>query len=513
LYDIESALLSSVGSQYLYTGDEIKPSVSGLTYEISDSLCGDVTVSLIEGVDYTVEYKNNIEKGTGSVVITGKGIFTGTKTINFSIYDTMSNCSASLEYEKILYDGNVKTPAVSVKCGDTILVKDTDYTLAYVNNKEEGTAIVTITGKGNYAGSIEKTFSIYKNDISSASISLSYDSVLYDGSPKEPIVMVTLGNEALTKDKDYTVTYKNNTMPGTAVVEINGINQYKGAVTKAFLIEGLSLENAEVKLKESIYSYDGSPKTPSVTVALGDKTLVKDTDYTLTYEDNINDGTAYAVVTGTGIYTDVVKVSFVILPYNAGMDSVYPDGTLIDGNYVYGVTDDEKMEVEVCCPASKNITKVQIPATIKDENGVIYTVTSIGQKAFYKNTKIKSIIVGNNVKSIEDYAFYGCKNVSKINFGKSVEIIGGSSFRKCTKLTSITLPKSIDELGKNAFYGCSKLKTITINASSVVDVSSNAIKGISKKAVIKVPKKLVTKYKKKFSKKTGFKSSMKIKKK
>jgi hypothetical protein len=506
-YILGESLIDMYETSILYTGYEIKPTVS-VKYKYNE-----LTFSLVENEDYTLIYEDNVNVGTASVKIIGRGCYLGSVTKNYQIYNTMDKCDVTLEYETVLYDGNVKTPAVSVKCGDTILVKDTDYTLAYVNNKEEGTAIVTITGKGNYAGSIEKTFSIYKNDISSASISLSYDSVLYDGSSKEPIVTVTLGNETLTKDKDYTVTYKNNTKPGTAVVEINGINQYKGAVTKAFLIEGLSLENAEVKLKESIYSYDGSPKKPSVTVTLGDKTLVKDTDYTLTYEDNINDGTAYAVVTGKGIYTDVVKASFVILPYNAGMDAVYPDGTLIDGNYVYGVTDDEKMEVEVCCPASKNITKVQIPATIKDENGTIYTVTSIGQKAFYKNTKIKSIIVGNNIKSIEDYAFYGCKNVSKINFGKSVEIIGGSSFRKCTKLTSITLPKSIDELGKNAFYGCSKLKTITINASSVVDVSSNAIKGISKKAVIKVPKKLVTKYKKKFSKKTGFKSSMKIKKK
>ena len=71
----------------------------------------------------------------------------------------------------------------------------------------------------------------------------------------------------------------------------------------------------------------------------------------------------------------------------------------------------------------------------------------------------------------------------------------------------------MDELGKNAFYGCKKLSAITIQANSVVDIADNAIKGISKKAVIKVPKKLLKGYKKELGKKTGFKKTMKIKKK
>ena len=185
---------------------------------------------------------------------------------------------------------------------------------------------------------------------------------------------------------------------------------------------------------------------------------------------------------------------------------------IISNNLIYTITDDENFEVEVAGVSKNNISKLVIPGTV-NVDGWTYKVTSVGSRAFYKNTKIKSIVIGNNVASIEDYAFYGCKNVKQIKMGKSVEIIGVSSFRKCTKLTKVILPKSIDELGKNAFYGCKKLKTITINANSVVDISDNAIKGISKKAVIKVPKKLVNKYKKKFKGKTGFKKTMKIKKK
>ncbi|MDD6070351.1 MAG: leucine-rich repeat domain-containing protein [Clostridiales bacterium] len=506
-YSLDKAEIFIDSDNFVFDGNEKKPAV---TVKYIDS---DKNVPLYEGYDYRVDYINNTDIGQAKVIITGLGCYTGRIEKTYNIYGDLNKTNASLEYDKVLYDGSSKTPDIAIKMDNVTLVKDTDYTVSYENNKEEGTATVTVTGIGNYKGSIQKIFNIYKNDISKANVTLSYEKTGYDGATKEPAVTVVFGGTTLKKDVDYTVEYVNNVSPGTATVRVVGKGQYSGNIEKQFLIEGLSLENADVQLKESIYSYDGSPKTPPVTVKLGDKTLVKDTDYTLTYEDNVNDGTAYAVVTGIGIYTDIVKVSFVILPYNAGMDSVYPDGTMIDGNYVYGVTDDEKNEVELCCPATTKLTKVQVPATITDEKGVTYSVTSIGQKAFYKNTKITSLVIGNNIMSIEDYAFYGCKNISKINFGKSVEIIGGSSFRKCTKLASITLPKSIDELGKNAFYGCSKLKTITINADTVIDVNANAIKGISKKAVIKVPKKLVKKYKKEFSKKTGYKSSMKIKKK
>ena len=575
---------------YQYMGEEIKPNVPVLNYLYTDDKCGDVTITLLEGIDYSVSYSNNIDIGKAYITLTGMGVFEGSsKTFEFEINENINNCDTSIEYDSVLYDGTEKKPSITVKNKDKILTEGTDYSITYSNNIEEGQATVNIAGKGFYKGEISKSFSIYKKDITLSAVKLPYTEVLYDGKAKEPKISVKFDGTDLLKDKDYSVSYKdnvdvgkatvtvtgkgsfkgevkkefsiykydltkadisqsftevlydgnaklpditvkyenkeltkdtdysvevsNNINPGVVTFKIVGLNQYSGTVDKQFEIKGLSIENADVLLKESIYSYDGSPKTPPVEVKLGDKTLVKDTDYTLAYENNINDGTAHVVVTGIGIYTDVIKASFIILPYNAGMDSVYPEGTMIDGDFAYGVTDDEKNEVELFCPASQNVKNIQIPATITDENGTVYTVTSIGNKAFYKNTKITGVTIANTVKSIEDYAFYGCKNIKTIKMGSGVELIGNSAFRKCTKLTSIILPKSLDQLGKNVFYGCSKLKTITINAKSVVDIKANAIKGISKKAVIKVPSKLVKKYKKEFDKKSGFKGGMKVKKK
>lgn len=132
--------------------------------------------------------------------------------------------------------------------------------------------------------------------------------------------------------------------------------------------------------------------------------------------------------------------------------------------------------------------KLSIPATVKIE-GAAFKVTAIGNKAFTKCKKLKSVTIGKNVKTI-----------------------GTSAFAGDTALTKVTIGKSVTKIGKAAFSGDKKLKTITIKSSKLKSVGKNAIKGIQKKAVIKVPKKQLKKYKKLFKSKTGFKKTMKIKK-
>ncbi len=470
--------------------------------------------TLKNGEHYTISYKKNKDCGTASIIFKGIGIWKGEKEIPFEIYRILEKCDISLAYQKILYNGQKQDPDVTVKYGEETLVEGKDYTLSYKNDIDEGTATVTVTGIGTCEGSVDKTYTIYKNPAEEYDISLEYTSIFYDGRSKKPTVTVKdpEGN-LLTEGTDYELAYANDTEPGEATVTVTGKGIYKGEKVVTYTIERISLEQAAMTLSDTIYTFDGSEKKPTVTVVLNGKTLVQDVDYALTYEANINEGTAYAVVQGINHYTGAARMNFTILPYSSGKDSVYSkEDTLISKNLLYHITDEEEGEVELTSTSSKGLKSLTIPATVTCD-GKTYKVTSIGKNAFYKNTKLTSIAIGNNVTSIEDYAFYGCKNVTSIKMGRSVEIIGASSFRKCTKLKSIVLPKSIDELGKNAFYGCKKLKTITIQANSVVDIADNAIKGISKKAIIKVPKKLIKGYKKQLGKKTGYKKTMKLKKK
>ena len=76
--------------------------------------------------------------------------------------------------------------------------------------------------------------------------------------------------------------------------------------------EGTDISQAEVKLGKDSYIFAGTAKTPSVTVSLGGRTLVPNVDYTVAYRDNVNAGTAKAVVTGKGKYTGSIEMAFTI---------------------------------------------------------------------------------------------------------------------------------------------------------------------------------------------------------
>nr|MBQ8252241.1 leucine-rich repeat domain-containing protein [Lachnospiraceae bacterium] len=128
-------------------------------------------------------------------------------------------------------------------------------------------------------------------------------------------------------------------------------------------------------------------------------------------------------------------------------------------------------------PANKNLTSITIPDTVT-VGGVTRKVTAIEKNAF-KNSKIKSITIGNNIKTIGANAFYGCKYLKTVKFGKNVTAIGDKAFYKCTALTKITIPSKVKTIGKQAFYGCKKLKTVTIG-KSVNKIGSKAFYGCSK---------------------------------
>lgn len=122
-----------------------------------------------------------------------------------------------------------------------------------------------------------------------------------------------------------------------------------------------------------------------------------------------------------------------------------------------------KMEV-ICTKYSGKAAKAEVPSVVV-KNGVTYQVTGIGANAFLKNKKLKSVIIGKNVKTI----------------------------------------------GKKAFFGCKNLKKITVKTKQLKKVGNKAISGIHKSAVIKVPSKKKKAYKKLFKSKTGYKKTMKIK--
>ena len=96
---------------------------------------------------------------------------------------------------------------------------------------------------------------------------------------------------------------------------------------------------------------------------------------------------------------------------------------------------------------SKKLTSLNIPATVK-YNGMTFKVTSINKKALRKQTKLKSVTIGKNVKSIGANAFDGDKKLAKIKFsGTAIKSIGKNAFKGIKKNATFTVKKA-----KKAYY-------------------------------------------------------------
>ena len=109
-------------------------------------------------------------------------------------------------------------------------------------------------------------------------------------------------------------------------------------------------------------------------------------------------------------------------------------------------------------------SSITIPATVTHE-GVDYSVTSIGEKAFSNCSGLITINIPESVTSIGYNAFLGCSSLTTINIPENVTSIGTSAFAYCSNLTAINIPKNVTSIGDRAFYKCSDLTAINIPES------------------------------------------------
>lgn len=153
---ISSAAITYDAGPYGYTGKEWKPEVT-----VSFN-----SATLTAGNDYTVSYENNINAGTAKIIITGIGDhFTGLTEKTFTINSAeISGCTFA-PIADVTYNTKAHTPEVTVAISGRTLEADKDYTVSYASNVNAGTATVTVTGKGNFTGSANTTFTIAKADL------------------------------------------------------------------------------------------------------------------------------------------------------------------------------------------------------------------------------------------------------------------------------------------------------------------------------------------------------------
>ena len=171
---------------------------------------------------------------------------------------SISKASVTLSNSTYAYDGKAKKPGVTVKLNGKTLKNGTDYAVSYSNNTKVGTAKVTITGKGNYTGSVSKTYSI-KNNFKKATVS-GISNKSYTGKKITQSITVKYNGKTLKKGTDYTVSYSSSKSIGTATVKIAGKGSYTGTITKTFKINPAKQEIQKLTAKSKAFFVDWAQK-------------------------------------------------------------------------------------------------------------------------------------------------------------------------------------------------------------------------------------------------------------
>ena len=417
---------------------------------------------LVYGTDYTVAYENNVDAGNATVIISGTGNYYDSFSKTFKILPLQLSGITATAYSGT-YDKMGHTFTVSgVPSGGVItysLEEDGIYTDSKPTRSEAGETLVyfkvSLKNYEDYYGSTKIT--VLPISIANMTATLSQTSFVYDGKAKTPSVTVP----ELVAGTNYTVKYVGNVNAGTAKAVVEGKGNYGGTITKTFTITPASIAGKAVTLSQVSYTYDGTAKTPVVGVA----GLKQGVDYTVSYANNVNVGTATVTVTGKGNYTGTLTKTFEIKENPAPAENTTIADVKTGITYKVTKSGENGGTVEFAAPKDKKVTRVTIPETVTID-GITYDVTSVAKNAFKGCSKLKSVTIGKNVKTIGTKAFYGCKKLKTITI-------------KTTKLTSKTV-------GKNAFKGTPKNAKVKVPKKSLKAYKKFLYKkGLSKKAKIK----------------------------
>ncbi|MBR4182574.1 MAG: fibronectin type III domain-containing protein [Lachnospiraceae bacterium] len=287
-----------------YTGSGVVPSVV-INYG---------SRNLVAGREYIVTATNNVNAGIATLTISGIGGFSGYLTKKFTIKADIAGAKVAAIPDQV-YTGSAVTPSLTVNCGGNTLAKGSDYTVSFDDNVAIGKASVTLTAVENsyYYGSKTVPFNI-SNSAKGMVVTGYASTYTYTGYAITPALMVSIDGTVLTAGTDYTVSYSNNINVGTAKAVVTGKGQYSGTKTVEYRIVAKSLSNCAADLSGgNSYEYTGTTYTPAVTLTdlVSNKTLVKGTDYNVTYSNNTDPGTATVTMTAlSDNYTGTKVVTF-----------------------------------------------------------------------------------------------------------------------------------------------------------------------------------------------------------
>ncbi len=326
----------------VYTGKEIKPDLIKMSVRVENN--GAVETRVLTENDYKVSYQNNVKAGTATAVFEGVGAYSGTlkktfKILPYNLQDIQPDQITTQAAYPYMQGGSQQKPVVLFD--GKALQEGTDYSLSYRNNKRVGgTAIMTIKGKGNFTGSIVRTYQVTIRDISDMTV-IPVDKV-YQPKVKNyttRVRVVDSNGKGLVAGEDYdghfTYSYAEKITlesgevknPGELVadrervpagarirVTVTAIGKnYQGTAFGTFKI--VQADVAKTKITVPTMTYTGKPIEPKqsdITVTLNGIPLTANDYKIIEYSNNLNTGTAKLTIQGQGHYGGKKTVSFKI---------------------------------------------------------------------------------------------------------------------------------------------------------------------------------------------------------
>lgn len=476
---INSYVPSDMENYYEYTGSAIKPitSLDDLTYD----------------EDYTITYLNNTNVGTATIIFEGKGNYSGKVYKYFEITPVdIEDCDINITNSTFTFTGENIEPTVTVKY-NTALVKNTDYKISYSNNvNATESAEIIIEGIGNYAGITSLDFAIEAKDISNTAAISTIPNYYYSGREITPSINIYEGQTLLTQGQDFVLNYSDNVdVTSSANIEIEFIGNYTGFKTTSFEILAVDISDLNPSISIDTATYSGEEVIPDIDI----EGLTLDEDYTVTYKNNIDVGTATATIVGTENYTGKLTVYFEIVPANISdlkvekiesetytseevKPEIYIDGLEegIDFNVVYYNNIDVGTAAVIITGKGNYTGTVSSSFKITGLNIEDVEISEISEQTYTgKEVKPEVELYNGYTQLIEnvDYTLYYKDNIN-VNGSPYVFIRGIGNYTGTTSASFTINPKTIKKTDISASYVTSHQYTgEEINPAITIKLSAN----------------------------------------
>ena len=400
--------------------------------------------------------------------------------------------------------------AVQIGGGGITAVKAGSFTLS-----------ANVLGKSVTAG-----LRVSPKSISGATAALADASLkpVYNGLAWKPEVMVKDGDKALTKDTDYTVSWRNNKgATDAAIITVTGKGNYTDTAEITFAIAKAPLT---VTAADQTIVYGDAPNGAGVSYAgfvngENESVLGGKLSYTSDYDQFDNIGTGFSI-TPAGLSSDNYEISYVSGSLTVTQKEVglrwgstqlgYTGSAQVPKVTVTGTVNGDKIGAEVSgaqtelgsyiatvtgltgkkagnysLPAEVSIAFeiVEFPSSVTNSTGT-YTIEAGGTATFSKPAKSASAltipdtipVLGSPMKvtAIADNALKGNKKLTTVKIGKNIQTIGKNAFANCAKLKTVKGGGAVTVMKDGAFSGCKALKTFpTMNR--LQKIGANAFKG------------------------------------